>query len=99
MKTGQYSEALNDFTETLKIHPNDFGALQNRAFVNLQMGEFRKALIDLDLALKVDSGMGSTYYLRGLANVMLNQGGCDDLNKAISMGYKPAQKAKDQYCR
>jgi protein O-mannosyl-transferase len=99
MKTGQYSEAISDFTETLKIHYNDFGALQNRAFVNLQVGEFRKALLDLDLALKVDSGMGSTHYLRGLARIMLNEGGCDDLNKAITMGYEPAQKAKDQYCR
>jgi protein O-mannosyl-transferase len=99
LKTGQYSKAIHDFTETIKINPKDFGALQNRAFVFLKVSEYRRALIDINMALKVDSRNGSTYYLRGLARIMLMEGGCEDIEKSILMGYKPAQKAKQQYCQ
>ena len=99
MKSNQWSLAENDFSNVLTGHPDHFGALQNRAIVRGNIGDFQGALQDLNAAVRIDPTVPSTFYLRGIALFELGLDGCDDLQKALDMGYVKSKEAIRHYCR
>ncbi|HNW76995.1 MAG TPA: tetratricopeptide repeat protein [Bacteroidales bacterium] len=98
MRKNEWVLAFDDFTRVLHYDPEHFGALQNRAIIRGGQNDFRGALEDLNMAVRVDPGTASTYYLRGIALFETGDNGCDDLRKALNMGYDKARQALVYYC-
>ncbi len=97
--TGEYQKALEDYSIVLIMNRNYFGAWQNRAIVKINMKDYEGAINDLNQAIALDPGLGASFYLRGMAKIVLRQEGCKDLHKALMLNYKPAQKALNYYCK
>ena len=97
--TGDNEKALIEYSIVLQQNRNYFGAWQDRAIVKGNLGDFRGAIDDLGQAIKLDPDFGASYYLRGIAKFELRISGCDDLRKALLLGYQPSQKALDYYCK
>jgi protein O-mannosyl-transferase len=96
---GDYKAAASDYTKVLSLDPVNTGAMNNRAIVKGAEGDFAGAILDLDNALAINPGLSSAWYLRGVAKFQLGINGCDDLQKALSLGYSDARRAVDYYCK
>jgi protein O-mannosyl-transferase len=96
---GDDQKANDDYSLVLKMNPDYFGAWENRAIVKGNHGDYKGALEDLDHAIELNPAFGASWYLRGIAKFEIRINGCDDLRKAIALGYQQAQKALDFYCR
>lgn len=51
---GEYSQAVNEYSETLKFSPNDVTTLYNRGRAHEEQGEYDSALIDFEKAAQID---------------------------------------------
>jgi tetratricopeptide (TPR) repeat protein len=60
----KFPEAIADFTEALKIKPDDADTHERRAYAYLQMKDFDKALQDYTDSLKADPKEVRVYLLR-----------------------------------
>jgi protein O-mannosyl-transferase len=96
--TKNYPDAFRDYSRVLEIDPANPAALNNRAIVRGEQGDFAGAVLDLNKAIEINPGLSSAWYLRGVAKFQLGINGCDDLQKALSLGYKDAQRALDYFC-
>jgi len=97
--TGEYQKALNEYSLVRRMNRNYFGAWQDRAIVKGNLNDYKGAIDDLDRAIALDPNFGASYYLRGIAKFETQVNGCEDLRKALSLNYQPAQKALEYYCR
>ena len=97
--TGENQKALEEYSQVLVMNRNYFGAWQDRAIVKGNLNDYKGAITDLDKAIALDPGFGASFYLRGIAKFEIRENGCDDLRKALSLDYQPAQKALEYYCR
>lgn len=99
MNTGDYQNAVDDYTYLLTRDPAHAGALQNRAIVRGNTGDFMGAMDDLNQAVSLNPSSGSAYYLRGIAKFEVGLNGCEDLSMARSLQYQGAERAIQHYCR
>ncbi len=60
----QYPEAVADFSEAIKINPNDPGTYERRAYVEMKLNDFDKALADYSEAIKLKPNEVRYYLLR-----------------------------------
>ena len=49
-----YPDAIKDLTEAIRLSPQNALAYSRRGYVYLQTGQFKDALVDLDMALQLD---------------------------------------------
>jgi len=96
--TKNYPDAFRDYSRVLEIDPGNAAALNNRAIVRGEQGDFAGAVLDLNKAIEINPELPSAWYLRGVAKFQLGISGCDDLRKALSLGYRDAQRALDYFC-
>lgn len=89
---GQYDLAISDYTETLKLNPREYKALNNRGISYRQKKQPDKAIADLTAAIKLKPKFDVFYYNRGLAYEDLGQydQAIVDLNIAIQLNSKEA---------
>ncbi|MEH1964875.1 tetratricopeptide repeat protein, partial [Nostoc sp.] len=67
MQHGSYPEAIQDFTEVIKLK-NDFSsAYSNRCLAYLQLGDYQNAIVDCNQALKFTPNNVEAHLNRGLA--------------------------------
>ncbi len=67
-RAGQMLEAaLADCNAALDIEPRMAGILDSRGFVHYRLGNLDKAITDFDRALKIDTDLAPSLYVRGLA--------------------------------
>src|SRR5262249_5850924 len=52
--TGQTQPALEDFTEAVRLDPNNADALNGRGFARMRLGRRKQALADADRAVQLD---------------------------------------------
>jgi tetratricopeptide (TPR) repeat protein len=64
LKENRFQEALNDFTEALKLSPRDSGTIERRAYVEMKLSDFDKALADYSEAIKINPKEVRYYNLR-----------------------------------
>jgi tetratricopeptide (TPR) repeat protein len=76
---GYYQEAIDDYTQALRLNPKNVESLTNRGWVYAQLGYYLKAFQDYDLALIVKPDCQIAYMNRGLSYM-----GCENYQKAIN---------------
>jgi len=65
VKPESVDKAIADFTEALRIDPNDLGSRSNRAMVYELKGDYDKAIVDENRVLRDNPGYARGYHLRG----------------------------------
>jgi protein O-mannosyl-transferase len=98
LKSNDLKMAYDDFTSVIRMKPDHFGAFQDRAIVRGNLDDWTGALEDLNATISLNPDFAASYYLRGIALFNLGENGCNDLHKALSMGYKDALRALEHYC-
>jgi len=86
--TGQAQQALADCEESMRLRPfDDADALDSRGFAHLKRGDFDRAIVDYDAALKHHPTTASSLYGRGVAKLRSGDsaGGGADIAAAKSI--------------
>ncbi|MCW3125417.1 MAG: repeat-containing protein [Bacteroidetes bacterium] len=72
-----------------------------RAQVEVKANSLKRAVLDLNDAIAIDSAYADAYLLRGKIKVSLgeNDSACKDAKKAADLGNKEAELIYQQYCK
>ena len=84
---GKHDSAIDDYTEVLRLNPQDVNALRDRASSYTSIGNHQLAIDDLSNAIALGSGHHDTYLNRALSyHAMGNyQFAIDDMDEAIRL--------------
>lgn len=96
----KYMPALNDFKKVNELDPGNIEAWNGKGNLLFETAKYKDALeaFDKSISLKPEA---ASYYIRSKCYYKLNnlKACCADLQKAVAMGYKDAQKDIDTVCR
>ena len=70
---GQYERAIQDFSRTLELQPDDPKAYIGRGLVYTALGQYERAIQDLSRALELQPDLPEAYIIRGLVYAALGQ--------------------------
>ncbi len=86
-KSGNYSEAIRNFDEVLRLSPGDPEALNNRCWARAIVGDLDNALKDCNQALQLRPRYGDAFDSRGFVNLRIgrNTNAIDDYDAALSI--------------
>ncbi len=77
LKNKLYNLALQDFTDSIKIHHNDYSlraaTYASRGMTFINMGKNHKAISDLNQAIDLDDTLGFAFACRALARLRVDQ--------------------------
>jgi hypothetical protein len=64
-------------------------------------GDYSKAISDYNEAIRLREDYSIAFYNRAIARIMMSKRdqACDDLTTSNSLGYEPAKKAMDDFCK
>ncbi|MBK7937821.1 MAG: tetratricopeptide repeat protein [Lewinellaceae bacterium] len=84
---GLLEEAIADWTEAIRLDPNDAVAYMNRGAARSELGDKQGAILDYDEAIELNSNYTLAYTNRGAAKAELGdkQGAILDYDKAIEL--------------
>ncbi|MFW5804827.1 MAG: tetratricopeptide repeat protein [bacterium] len=99
LKSGDYKDAIADFTKAIKIEPEYSDAYLTRGFANFQAKNYNDAIRDFSKAIDLDSKKADIYMLRGSAKIKLGQKdkACLDFHKADEIGFSAYGQDKKFY--
>ncbi len=82
-------QAIDDYTETIRLNPKHLDAYNNRAASYIELRQADQALPDLEQALSLDSNSASAYALRSMANMLLgyDDRATKDADHAVLLGF------------
>lgn len=86
-QNGNHEQAIEDFTKSIELNPNDAITLNNRGNIYLSIGELEKAIKDYDRAINLNPELSMGWMNRGSAYLYkkeLNQA-VQDYSKAIEL--------------
>ncbi|PYJ69399.1 MAG: hypothetical protein DME75_11180 [Verrucomicrobia bacterium] len=91
----QFPEAIDDFSEALKLKPNDATIYERRAYVEMKINDYDKALADYSEAIKLKPNEVKYYLLRSYIYETKNdvKNSLADTEKALKLDPKN-QEAK-----
>jgi len=92
--------ALSDFTKTIKLNPDFYFALYNRAFVKCLLSDLYGANFDYDQAIKKNPNFADAYFNNGFLLYYLNlkQAACENFSKAGEFELQEAFSIIKKYC-
>lgn len=90
---GDYTAALADMDEAIKLQPKYAGFFINRAFLRYKLDDYFGAMADYDYAIELDPLSGVAYFNRGLLRSEVH-----DVNNAIDDFTKVLELSPDD-CR
>lgn len=101
LNLGRRQEALADFQVELQANPNNFESLYARGACYLGLKQFDQALADLNRVVQSNPKLAMPYYQRALTFIGkgAQKEACADLQMAYSLGYQPAMREMQQYCK
>ena len=73
MKSKEYREAVDCYSKSIELNPNDAANYANRAMAYLQLKEYARVVDDANIAIKMDSNYLKAYHRRGKAFLALNK--------------------------
>jgi Tfp pilus assembly protein PilF len=90
LRNKQYAKAEKDFTEALKIAPDDGKSYFSRADVRERMGKYKEAIQDLTLTIKWDPNNGRAFSMRAKIYEHLGETAraASDRKAAVKLGEK-----------
>ncbi len=88
LKAGQYSEAIQSYTEAIELGPDDPVAFYNRGICYALLKDHQSANRDFTKAIELKSDYASAFFKRGLTYRLLkdDQSAIRDYTKAIELG-------------
>jgi tetratricopeptide (TPR) repeat protein len=98
MKLKDVSGAMKDFNIAISLNPKFEQAIMNRALCQMAQGNWSLAITDCDRALQINPKQAVAYFVRGCAKSNTGKKGCEDLYKALELGYSKASMAINQFC-
>jgi tetratricopeptide (TPR) repeat protein len=92
-KTGQFREALSDYSKSIEADGGDSKAFLGRGCCHMIVGELDAAIADLSQAIKLDPASATSYIWRGKAFGQQNElkKALADLDKAVSLQRRSAE--------
>lgn len=66
-KSGDYTLAIEYYSQALQVHPQHFKALFNRGFAYDKLQNFEQAIADYSTAIAVEPNNAFTYYNKGIS--------------------------------
>lgn len=95
-------EAIDMFNRCIRMKPNDANAFYNRGRAYYQMKNFKVAIANFDTAVNLKPKLEIAYFNRALAKMEMDKhnkkSACDDLGKAIQLGFLEALPYLKKYC-
>ena len=87
MKHGDFSSAIQDYTNAIIVNPNFAGAYNARGMANRKKRDFHAALQDYNIALSLHNNLAATYNNRGVIYMEIRQieAALNDFDKALSI--------------
>jgi len=82
---GDFLGAISDYSEAIRIDPNDTKAYNNRGIVKAELKDYQGAISDYSEAIRIDPNYANAYNNRGVVKDELKdyQGAISDYNEAI----------------
>ena len=100
----EYEEALADFSRAIETGINDPVYYKARGKARYRVQDYTGAMKDLNFVIDawyIDRKLkGEAYFWRGLVKIDLGQKdiGCQDLARAVKLGYQKAEEIRRVYC-
>ena len=66
-KMGRHYDAINDYTTALRLNPDQKIVYKERGLLLVDTKAYRKGIMDLDVAIKLEPKNGQLYYYRAIA--------------------------------
>lgn len=100
LKNGDFSEAVNEFTQALESEPNNDHILFLRGMARFNRGDLTGTLEDLTLSLQINPGRGMALVARSLANRALHRTreADMDMQSALGLGGVEVELFMREYC-
>ncbi len=99
---GKPTDAIEDFTQAIRLNPDNGWAYVSRGSAKNKIGEFQSALSDFNKALELDPKDQEAYNNRGFSKKQLgdHDGACSDWRTSKKLGNKEAPIIiKNNYCK
>ncbi len=99
---GEYEDAVAFFDDAIKQNNEFWQAYYQRGNSYGVLKDYSKAISDISKALELNPGYGEGYFVRGATYIMgvgNKEKGCEDWQKALSLGYKKAGQYIDKFCK
>lgn len=71
LKAQKFQDAIDKYTEAIKLDGNNAVFYSNRAQAHIKMESYGAAVADCDAALKIDAGFTKAYYRKGVSYMAL----------------------------
>jgi serine/threonine protein kinase len=97
-----YEKAINYFSTLIDHGYNSAASFQMRGLSYYFKNQIAAALNDISQSIILNSNDGYSYFARGYIFVVEygdKYNGCQDLQKAIQLGYEKAQDVIDEHCK
>lgn len=84
---GKYEQALENFTQAIKLEPDFAAVYSNRCLVHIQLQDYEKAIQDCSQTLELNPNNSAAYLNRGLAyyRIANHQSAIPDYTKVIEL--------------
>jgi tetratricopeptide (TPR) repeat protein len=90
--------AMDQYNKLIYVANDNPLFLLRRAILHGKMQNFKACLNDLEVATSMDPNFAEAYYWKGVAKANLKENPCQDLKKAVDMGFRTALPALTNYC-
>lgn len=95
----ELNRALDLYNQVIYLAGDNPLFYMRRAILYGKMQNFRACLNDLDSATALDPNFAEAYYWKGVAKSNLKENPCNDLKKAVDLGFSTALPSLQKYCR
>jgi len=94
---GKKLEAIDTYSQAIELLPMFFEAIDNRAFLQMEFGEYDMALIGFEDSLRVNSDGNSAFFSRG--ECLLRLGRLEEAEQVFEEGQQRFPEHRDMYVR
>jgi tetratricopeptide (TPR) repeat protein len=100
VNTGNYLDALQDYSACISKSAKFSPGYYNRASVKSVLQDFSGAILDYSLSIFYDNTFAEAYFNRGVIYLFMGNkaAGCKDISKAGELGIKEAYSVLYKYC-